>query len=168
MARLSPPSLRVRLVAMIYEATLLFGVVFIAGWLFSTLLQQRNALDHRAALQVWLFLVLALYFVWFWSHGGQTLPMKTWRICLLTSDGQTVRPLRAAIRYVLAWGWFVPGLALALIIGAKGWMLVLFPVLNILIWAFAVFLDPQRQFIHDRLAGTRLERLDRLDLITNR
>ena len=83
---------------MLYESMLLFGVVFIAAWLFSTLLQQRNALSMRYALQYWLFLVLGAYFVWFWTHGGQTLAMKTWRIRLIPVAGLAVSPLRALMR----------------------------------------------------------------------
>ena len=41
-------------------------------------------------LQAFLFLVLGLYFAWFWSHGGQTVAMKTWHIRLLTHDGRPV------------------------------------------------------------------------------
>jgi hypothetical protein len=37
---------------------LLFGVVFLAGYLFSTLTQTRNAMDNRHAQQAFLFLVL--------------------------------------------------------------------------------------------------------------
>lgn len=141
---------------MLYEAMLLFGVVFIAGWIFSTLLQQRHALYLRGALQDWLFLVLGIYFVWFWSHGGQTLAMKTWRIRLVAGSGQTVGAGRAIARYLLAWCWFVPGVAAAWLLGAKGWLLVLVPAVNVLLWSLAIYLDPERQFLHDRLAGTRL------------
>lgn len=141
---------------MVYEAMLLFGVLFISGWLFSTLLQQRHALYLRDALQDWLFFVVGLYFVWFWTHGGQTLAMKTWRIRLVGSNGQSVTFKRALVRYLLAWLWILPGLALAWAIGAKTWGLVLIPAANILIWALAIYLDPQRQFLHDRIAGTKV------------
>jgi uncharacterized RDD family membrane protein YckC len=141
---------------MLYEAMLLFGVLFIAGWLFSTLLQQRHALYLRDAQQYWIFLVLGLYFTWFWCHGGQTLAMKTWRIRLLAADGKPVGPGRATARYLLCWMWFVPGMALAWALSVKGWLLVLIPSLNALLWALTIYLDPQRQFLHDRLAGTRL------------
>jgi uncharacterized RDD family membrane protein YckC len=141
---------------MLYEALLLFGVVFIAAWLFSTLMQQRHALYLRHALQYWLFFVVGLYFVWFWIHGGQTLPMKTWHIRLLRADGGPVRVVRAICRYVLSWMWFLPGLVLAWAIDAHAWALVLLPMLNMVLWASTVYLDPERQFLHDRLAGTRL------------
>jgi uncharacterized RDD family membrane protein YckC len=150
------PSLRRRLCSMLYESLLLFGVMFISTWLFSTLLQQRHALYLRHALEIWLFLVLGLYFVWFWTHGGQTLAMKTWRVRLLASDGATVSPHRALTRFLLSWLWFLPGLALAWACQAQGWMLLAMPTLNMLLWLALTYLDPQRQFLHDRLAGTRI------------
>jgi hypothetical protein len=60
----------------LYEGMLMFGVVFIAGYLFGTLSQTRNAMDNRHALQGFLFIVFGIYFVWLWSKG-QTLAMKT-------------------------------------------------------------------------------------------
>jgi uncharacterized RDD family membrane protein YckC len=141
---------------MLYESMLLFGVVFVAGWLFSTLLQQRHALYLRANLQEWLFVVIGIYFVWFWSHGGQTLAMKTWRIRLVSTSGQPVGFRRALVRYLLAWGWLVPGFALAWWLGARNWWLVLIPAANLLLWSLTIYLDPERRFLHDRLAGTRL------------
>jgi len=155
-APLTAPPLRTRLLCMVYESMLLFGVLFIGAWLFSTLLQQRHALNLRNELQVWLFLVLGGYFSWFWTHGGQTLAMKTWRIRLTTQEGANLSWRQAALRYLLAWLWFVPGLALARAIGAQGWMLLLLPALNVALWAAAARLDRDRQFLHDRLAGTRV------------
>ncbi len=110
-------------------------------------------------MEIWQFVVLGVYFAWFWSHGGQTLAMKTWRIRVERADGKPLRFWHAAWRYVLAWMWFMPGLLLAWLVGAKGWMLVLIPAANLVVWAMLAVLDPQRQFLHDRLARTRLVRL---------
>ena len=74
------PGLGRRLAALIYEGLLLFGVLMVAGWLYGGLTQQRHALVGRFGLQVFLFLVLAVYFVWFWTHGGQTVALKAWRL----------------------------------------------------------------------------------------
>lgn len=144
---------------MLYESMLLFAVLFISNWLFSTLLQQRHALYLRHALQIWLFLVVGAYFIWFWTHGGQTLAMKTWRLRLLTGEGQPVRAKQAAGRYLLAWLWFLPGLAIAWLLGAQGWMLVVIPAANVFLWTLTAYLDPQRQFLHDRIAGTKVVRV---------
>ncbi len=157
MRELAPPaSIRRRLAVMLYESLLLFGVLFIAGWIFGTLLQQRHALYLRHGLQYWLFIVIGTYFVWFWSHGGQTLAMKTWKVRLVATDGASVSILRAMARYLLCWLWFVPGLLLAKLLSVQGWLLVAIPAANLLLWAALARLDPSRQFVHDRIVGTRL------------
>ena len=141
---------------MVYESLLLFGVLFIAGWIFGTLLQQRHALYLRQGLQYWLFIVIGTYFIWFWSHGGQTLAMKTWRVRLVATNGAPVSMARSSARYVLCWLWFVPGLLVAKLLNVHGWLLIAIPAANVLVWAALARLDPARQFIHDRIVGTRL------------
>lgn len=151
------PPLRRRLCSLVYECLLLFGVLFLAGWLFSGLLDQRHALALREASQFWLFGVLAAYFIWFWTHGGQTLAMKTWKIRLVFA--KTLGPVpasRALLRYLIAWSWILPGLAAAWMLDASGWLLVAIPFFNIILWALTAFLDPEQQFLHDRIAGTKL------------
>ena len=100
----------------LYEGVLLFGVVFISGYLFGTLSQTRNALDNRHALQAFLFVVFGIYFTWFWAKG-QTLAMKTWDIKLVDSAGKPVTQGRALLRYIASWLWFLPPLAVIAPIG---------------------------------------------------
>ena len=141
---------------MAYEAMLLFGIVFIAGYLFDTLTQSRHALVLRHARQLWLFLVLGAYFVFCWARSGQTLAMKTWRIRLVNSSGSNVKPLRAMLRYTLSWLWFLPAMSIGYACGLKGWPMVGLVVIGMMIWATISRLDKDRQFLHDRIAGTRL------------
>ena len=84
-------------------------MLFLAGYLFSTLSQTRNALDNRNALQAFIFVIFGIYFVWFWAKG-QTLAMKTWNIRVVGSDGKAISQLRALGRYALSWLWFLPPL----------------------------------------------------------
>lgn len=149
------PSLRRRMACWLYEGVLLFGVVMLAGLAFGVATNTRNALQHRHGLQVFVFIVLALYFAYFW-HRGQTLPMKTWRIRITDRNGQPVSWPRAVWRYLLAWLWFVPPLAaMAPFALQKGQIAVL--LLGwIAVWALLSRFHPQRQFLHDALAGTRL------------
>ncbi|MEY3252791.1 MAG: hypothetical protein RL227_1764, partial [Pseudomonadota bacterium] len=114
------PGIWRRLAALLYEGVLLFGVVMLAGLLYGVVTQQRHALVGSAGLQAFLFGVLGLYFVGFWTRGGQTLAMLTWRIRLVTRDGHPLRPLRAVMRYMAAWMWFLPSLALVQASGLKG------------------------------------------------
>jgi uncharacterized RDD family membrane protein YckC len=149
------PTIKRRLTVMLYEGVLLFGVLAIAGLLFGILLQQRNAMYLRHALQYWLFVVLGVYFVWFWMRG-QTLPMKTWRIRLITVQGGPLTAKRATARYFLAWLWFIPGLLIAWALDAHGWTAVGIGAANVLAWALTARIHPSRQFLHDRIAGTQL------------
>jgi uncharacterized RDD family membrane protein YckC len=154
---LETPALARRLASFVYEGVLLFGVVMIAGYLYSTLTQQRHALSGQHGLQAFLFVVLGIYFVWFWSHGGQTVAMKAWHIRLVTHDGSPVTQPRALARYLLSWVWFLPALAAVWRLGPQsagqifGWMAA-----GVLGYALLALLHPQRQFWHDALCGTRL------------
>ncbi len=151
------PGLARRLAAFVYEGILLFGVTMIAGYLFSSLTQQRHALNGRGGLMAFLFVVLGIYFVWFWSRGGQTVAMKAWHVRLVMPDGQPVSQGRALVRYLLAWLWFVPALAMAGLAELHGAGTITGIVLaGVLGYAALTRLRPDRQFWHDAVCGTRL------------
>ena len=78
--------------------------------------------------------MISAYFLWCWTHGGQTLAMKTWRIRVLQANGAPLSLAAALRRYILA----AAGISFG---GATLW------------WAW---FDREGQFMHDRLAGTRL------------
>ena len=154
---LATPGLWRRMACFVYEGVLLFGVVMIAGYLFSSLTQQRNAIVGRNGLQAFLFVVLGIYFVWFWSHGGQTVAMKAWHVRLVTERGGPVSQPRALARYVLSWLWFLPALLVLYLspIHSAGLMFAVMAV-GVLAYAALARLHPQRQFWHDAACGTRL------------
>lgn len=129
------PALPRRFASMLYEALLLLGVVGVLV-VFPQSIYAMNAGQAAAPwlTQLHLLIVLAAYFTWFW-HRGQTLAMKTWKIRLVCAGSGAVASLpRALLRYALCW----PSLGL---FGAG------------LLWAL---IDRDGQFLHDRIAGTRL------------
>ena len=128
--RLAPPSRR--LASLVYEALLLAAFLWLASLFYSVAEQQLDAPHVRSLYQAYLTLVAGIYFVWQWVRG-QTLPMKTWRMRLVAKNGSSVNVQQGAIRYVLA----IAGLVLV----GTGFLWALF--------------DPEGQFLHDRLAGTR-------------
>jgi uncharacterized RDD family membrane protein YckC len=152
---LNAPGLWRRMACWLYEGLLLFGVVFVAGYLFGTLSQTRNAMDNRSALQTFLFVVFGIYFVWFWSKG-QTLAMKTWHIRLADGAGQNLSQSRALLRYLLSWVWFLPPLAAAAAFHWTGPETAVVTTGWVLVWALLSRFHPQGQFWHDALAGTYL------------
>ena len=152
---LKAPALVRRMACWLYECILMFGVVFIAGYLFGTLSQTRNAMDNRHALQAFLFVVFGIYFVWFWAKG-QTLAMKTWHIRVVDSAGLPLTQQRAFARYVLSWLWFLPPLVVAAPFSLPGAEVVVLVLGWVAVWALLSRFHPLQQFWHDAWAGTRL------------
>jgi uncharacterized RDD family membrane protein YckC len=151
------PGIARRMAAFVYEGVLLFGVIFVAGLLYAVATQQRHALQGQAGLQIFVFLVLAAYFVVFWSRGGQTVAMRAWHIRLVTAQGEPVGRLRALCRYLASWLWFAPALVAARIAGLRSiWEIFALLAAGVLAYALLALLHPQRQFWHDALCGTRL------------
>lgn len=152
---LQTPGLWRRMACWVYEGVLLFGVIFLAGYLFGTLSQTRYALDNRNALQAFLFVVLGIYFVWFWAHG-QTLAMKTWNIRVVDRQGRNITQQRALLRYVLSWVWFLPPLLAVAPFKLPGGEMAVICFGWIAVWATLSRFHPHNQFWHDAFAGTRL------------
>jgi len=151
------PSVRRRLACMVYEAVLLFGVVMAAGLAYGMLTDQRHALTGNTGLQVFLFVVLGVYFTGLWSTSGQTLAMKTWHIRVQTADGHAPGPVRAALRYVASWLWFLPALASAHAAGIRSAVFMATVVLaGMAAYALLARMRADRQWLHDVLCGTFL------------
>ena len=146
-----------RMTCFVYEGVLLFGVLMTAGLLYAAATGQRNAMVGRHGLQAFLFFVLGVYFSWFWTRGGQTLAMKTWRIRLVCADGAPLSMARAWARYVLCWLWFAPALVWLWLEGASGvGPSIATLVAGVLVYAALARLNRERQFWHDVVCHTRL------------
>ncbi len=145
---------------MLYEAFLLLAVEMLAVGVYMLLTQNRHTptIDHGR--QAFLFLVAAAYFIHSWTDSGHTLAMKTWRIKLI-QPGHARLPIKvAAMRYLLAWGWFVPAMIAWRVLGlsTKSELGTAFGI-GMLAWALTILFDKDRQFLHDKIAGTRLVQL---------
>lgn len=132
---LPPPGLLRRLGALFYDSLLLLGIFF-----FSTLAllpwHGEGFGPHSLLYKLYLLGVAFLFFGGFWTHGGQTLGMRAWKIRLCSVDGGAVGWRQAALRYVAAFFSFsLFGLGF-----------------------FAALFDPGKRCWHDRVAGTRMLR----------
>ncbi len=153
--QLPTPSLRRRLASWLYEGMILFGVVFVAGYLFGALTQTKHGLQNRTELQFFVFVVLGIYFSWFWAKG-QTIAMKTWHIRLLSSSGAPVSQWRAAARYAASWVWLLPPMALGFALQLKAPEILVLTLGWVPVYALLSRFAPGQQFWHDILCGTRL------------
>ncbi|MCP3024310.1 RDD family protein [Cupriavidus basilensis] len=152
------PTIRRRIACMLYEGVLLFGVLSASTgvYLLARPALQQLGLDGPFTMQCWSFLVLGCYFVWFWQRNGQTLAMQTWRMRVETAAGVPPRWPQATLRYLLAWLWLPPSAALGHALGLVKGPFVGVLCAGLLAWILLALLDPRRQFLHDRLARTRL------------
>ena len=126
-----------RIICLIYEFLLLLAVLFIASFIFHLIFSDTNAAYFKPLFQFYLLVIMGYYFIWFWTHGGQTLAMQTWKLRLVDANGGSITKKQAITRYLLA--------------------LLVYPFFCIgIIW---LFFDRDRQFLHDRIAGTRIIKL---------
>jgi uncharacterized RDD family membrane protein YckC len=134
MMKVFAPGFSRRLLSMIYESLILTAVLFIASFIFHLIFRDTSSILFRPAFQLYLLLIAGIYFIWFWTHGGQTLPMQTWKLRVISSDGQCIYLKQALARYLFAViGIFLLGCGI--------------------LWAL---IDREGLFLHDRLAGTRI------------
>lgn len=133
-AAVRAPGLLRRLASAIYDLLLLTALLLVATFPFLAFFGDSTHGWRRHLLQLYVLAVAGAYFVGFWTHGGQTLAMKTWRIRITRADGGPLGRARAVHRFLLSvLSFFALGLGFA--------------------WAF---FDRDRQFLHDRLAGTAI------------
>jgi uncharacterized RDD family membrane protein YckC len=124
----------------LYELLAVIALWMLASALITTLFDSAIDGAVRRLLQAASLLTISAYFLWCWTHGGQTLAMKTWRIRVIQDNGKSLS-LPIALRRLLL------GAVVLLPAGMGYW------------WAL---FDKDRQFLHDRWGGTRLVLLEKL------
>lgn len=135
----SPASLLRRLAAIFYDSLLLLSVLFFAT-LPLIVLSGEAVHSGQLGFQLYLLAVCFIYFGWQWTHGGQTLGMKAWRLKVInTNDAAGITWRTAAFRFMAA----IP----SLLAGGLGFVWILF--------------DRQHLAWHDRLSSTRIILLPR-------
>ena len=128
------PTLGRRLLCLIYETLLLTAVILMAGGMATALAQTAGMAEPRTLTRIIVVIVCVGYYAIQWQRRGQTLPMKTWRISLETTSGGRISPVQTLLRMTL--------------------VTIGYPAMGItILWAL---IDRDRQFLHDRLSGTRL------------
>ena len=125
-----------RLIAMFYDALLLLSVLLFATVL-AMLLTRGTLHHHNPFFRSYLFMIWFAFFAWFWTHGGQTLGMRAWKLRVQRLDGRPITLWQALLRFLLA----IP----SLVLGGLGflWLLV----------------DRDRMTLYDRFSESIVVRL---------
>lgn len=165
---LPAPTIKRRIALNLYEMLVLFGVLaftFLVPHLIIGVLFEVTAAP--AVLMAHVYLVLAFYFMWYWTKTGQTLAMQTWRIQMVNDDGAIMKRSQALMRFAIGSLWLIPA-ALLLFINIKmnpsasmgGSVSIIFFSITLFLWPLSAILDRKnRQSIPDRWSGTRLVQL---------
>ncbi len=153
------PGIGRRIAALPYEGLLLLALMLVMSFPIAGLKGATLSGVSHVIFQIYLIAVVFAYFTWFWRHGGQTLPMKTWRFRVVTQNNGAITWQFALRRFVCALLFYGPAVA--------GTMMIFFPnrispVLTM--WTFLPMMatlfwarfDADKQFLHDRWAGTRI------------
>ncbi len=165
---LPAPTIKRRIALNLYEMLVLFGVLaltFLVPHLTIGVLFEVTA--PSTILMAHLYLVLAFYFMWYWTKTGQTLAMQTWRIQLVSEDGSIMKRSQALMRFAIGSLWLIPA-ALLLFINIKmnpsvsmgASVSIIFFSITLFLWPLSAVLDRKNcQSIPDRWSGTRLVQL---------
>lgn len=141
----STPSLLRRFAAMVYDSLLLMAISILYGAIMTginVVINGAPATGERISWGAfglvvfigWL-LTLALFFCYFWHRSGQTLGMKTWRIKMVQQHNLDCPSYsQCLIRFLLA------PISLCLLGIGYWWM----------------YINPERQTLHDKFSKTRL------------
>ncbi len=130
----SKPGFFRRLAAVFYDLLLLIAVLFVATLLLLPLNKGEAFSPGQLYYPLYLLSVSFFFYAWFWTHGGQTLGLRAWKIKVLTEDQMPISWKQAALRFftaMLSWGFCGLGFL---------WILV----------------DKSQRSWHDRLSKTAL------------
>lgn len=129
-----PAPLIRRVAAAIYDGMLVIALWFLIGFI-ALLFTGGDAIPTAdPVFTVLLYTVTGVFFIVFWTHGGQTLGMRAWRLQLRRPDGSPLDTRRAVLRLLLAIpSWLFLGLGV-----------------------FAMLFDDRRRTLHDRFSDTEV------------
>jgi len=165
LSTLPSPQFWRRVSCCLYEQLVLLGVIALTFMLPNLGLGILFGIALPSWLTfIYLYSVLGIYFVWYWSKSGQTLAMQTWRIRIIDMNGYALTRRQALWRYIFGSLWIIPCVLLQWAFHLEKWQIIemLFSV-ALFFWPLTMYLDRssplQRQSLPDRFAGTRLVEL---------
>lgn len=123
-----------RIGAFSYDCLLLLAILFVTTALLLPLTEGEAIKAGNLLYSIYLFVVAFLFYGWFWTHGGQTLGMRAWKIRVEQLNGHDITWPQALHRFIL--------MCMTLGLG--------------LLWCFT---NRERQAFFDRLTATRTVQL---------
>lgn len=104
--------------ALVYDTLLLCAILLVATVIVLPFTGGEAVEAGNPLFSGYIFGICFLFFGWFWTHGGQTLGMRAWKLRLQRSDGAPVAWWQALLRFFLASLWLLPMIYLSQVLGA--------------------------------------------------
>ncbi len=133
-----------RLAALLYDGFLVFAMWMFIGYavlgVFGTdsnqLVDGTVQTDSVVSAIIFILMVASSsgFYLWFWTRGGQTLGMISWRIKAVSLDGSAMTWQQGLIRFFAAWPSFF--------VGGLGYL-----------W---LYIDKNKDAVHDKLSKTKV------------
>lgn len=86
----------------IYDLLLLLALLFLATGIALPFNKGEAFSATQYVFPLYLLFISFIFYGWFWTHGGQTLGMKTWKIKIQTFNQQPITWTHAFKRFFMA------------------------------------------------------------------
>ena len=130
----STPGFFLRLAAILYDSLLLLGILFVATALVLPINNGVAFTQHQYLFSLYLLSICFIFFGWFWTHGGQTLGLKAWKLKVTSVNHENISWKQAFFRFL---AFIISMLPLGI-----GFLWLIF--------------DPDKRTLYDRISKTAL------------
>jgi uncharacterized RDD family membrane protein YckC len=96
------PNVFRHLVIMLYDILLLLSVLLLATLIAVAFNGGEAFGDRNPFFILYLFSVSGFFYCWFWTHGGQTLGMRAWKVHLIGQQQHDITWKQAITRFLVA------------------------------------------------------------------
>lgn len=161
-----------RLLAIFYDAFLLIAILFLAMALLLLISAGHPFQDGDPLITAYLLVVSFGFFGWFWTHGGQTLGMRAWKLRVQQRSGDAITWRQTVVRFATALpAWVVLCIGTALVtniqLSTHAWLDQLSQPVGWLIFITGIVwlvIDQWPDGWRDKLSGTQVIKLDKRPL----
>lgn len=90
-----------QLAAMLYDSLLIIAILFV-GTAIALIFNDGKAIISNHCYNLFLFILIFIFYGWFWTRSGQTLGMKVWKIRLISQLEEQPGWTACALRLIFA------------------------------------------------------------------
>ncbi|OUU78939.1 MAG: hypothetical protein CBC38_06385 [Gammaproteobacteria bacterium TMED78] len=123
-----------RILANIYDSIIILALIMVLTLAIIIFRDGKEIVHSSTWFTLFIFASHFSFFIWFWTHGGQTLGMRAWGIRVVSSKRESIGLICCIRRYILSFS-------------------IIFPPGFCFIWSF---FDEERLFFNDRFSETRI------------